>query len=220
MVRRTLTPTVDSGDSARWLTIQRASEMLGVSQATLRVWSAHGKLRTYITPGGHRRFLESELRGMVDQQETLPPNLSELLLASRERYEAVARKAVASSPWLRTFDDAARLTFRILGNSMLQLLTVYLVAGRRERERCLAQGREVAERYGAQAASLGLSLPQTTEAFLLFRNPVLETVTRWFREQPSARRGPEDVLRRVNTFMDEVLVKMSAAHEAAGRANA
>jgi excisionase family DNA binding protein len=220
MVRKTLTPVMDPGDSARWLTIQRASEMLGVSQATLRVWSDSGKVRTYVTPGGHRRFLESELRGMVDQHETLPPNLSELLLASRERYEAVARKAVASSPWLRTFDDTARLTFRILGNSMLQLLTVYLVAGRRERERCLAQGREVAERYGAHAASLGLSLPQTTEAFLLFRNPVLETVTRWIREQPSARKGSEDVLRRVNTFMDEVLVKMSAAHEAAGRANA
>lgn len=202
-------------EPGRWVGIGRASELLGVNPATVRQWSDHGRLRMYVTPGGHRRFLESELIELVGRgAPDSPSHLSDLILATRERYETVARRWLADRSWFIAFDEPARQTFRILGNSMLQLMTGYLVAGRRERERCLEQGRQVAERYGAHAAELGLSLPQTTEAFLLFRNPVLDSVTRWLREQPAARRGSEDSLRRVNAFMDQALVRMAAAHEA------
>jgi hypothetical protein len=142
------------------------------------------------------------------------PPLAEILLASRERYEALARRCMTDSAWYQTFDESARRRFRILGSSMLGLVCTYVTAGRRERERSLVEGREVAEEYGAEAGRLGLSLPQATEAFLLFRTPVLESITRWVRARQLAGRDADELLRRVNHFMDQVLLSMASSHDA------
>ena len=154
----------------RWVSIRRAAEILGVNEATLRSWSDAGKLRTFTTPGGHRRFSEEDLRSLTDAPGARAPGpaLAEILLGSRERYEALARRCLAGNAWFASFDDAARRRFRILGGSMLGLVCTYLTGGRRERERSLAEGLEIATEYGAEAARLGLSLPEATEAFLLF----------------------------------------------------
>lgn len=199
----------------RWVSIRRAAEILGVNQATLRGWSDAGKVRTFTTPGGHRRFSEEDLLSLTSPAAAPParPALAEILLASRERYEALARRCLAGSAWFASFDGAARQRFRILGGSMLGLVCAYLTAGRRERERSLVEGRAVAAEYGAEAARLGLSLPEATEAFLLFRTPVLESVNRWLRERGSTGREGDELPRRVNHFMDQVLVSMAAAHE-------
>jgi len=134
------------------------------------------------------------------------------LLASHDRYELVARQAL-SSPWFQRFDADARRQFRLLGTSMLNLLTTYLVASSStEREHALGRGRELAAEYGAMATRLGLSLAEATEAFLLFRNPVLETVHQWLSGQPPSRPAGE-MLGRVNHFMDQVLIVMTSAHE-------
>lgn len=199
----------------RWVSIRRAAEILGVNQATLRSWSDAGKLRTFTTPGGHRRFSEDDLLSLTnpDPARAARPALAEILLASRERYEALARRCLAGSAWFGSFDDAARQRFRILGGSMLSLVCAYLTAGRRERERSLAEGRAVAAEYGAEAARLGLSLPEATEAFLLFRTPVLESLNRWLRERGSTAREADELPRRANHFMDQVLLSMAGAHE-------
>jgi hypothetical protein len=140
--------------------------------------------------------------------------LSELLLGSRERYEALARRRLGESAWFLAIDELGRRRFRVLGSSMLNLIGTYLGGGRRERERSLAEGRELASEYGAESARLGLTLPQATEAFLLFRTPVLESLNRWLRERAATQRETEALPRRANQFMDQVLVSMAAAHEA------
>jgi len=102
----------------------------------------------------------------------------------------------------------------MLGGSMLRLLTTYVVASSpSEREHALGRANELAAEYGAMATRLGLTLAEATEAFLLFRNPVLETVHQWLRDaSPPPRQGGE-ALSRVNVFMDRVLVTMTDAHE-------
>lgn len=201
--------------AARWVSIRRACEILGVNQATLRNWTDDGRVRAYLTPGGHRRYQERELQAMTERvaQRSDAPSLESLMLRSRERYESLARQCLGSSPWFQSFDADARLRFRILGNSMLHLLASFVMASsRHERQRCLQQGREVATQHGIESAELGLSLTQATEAFLLFRNPVLECVTRWV-SAPQGHAQVGEVLKRVNYFMDQVLVTMAAAHE-------
>lgn len=139
--------------------------------------------------------------------------LSTALLASHERYESVARQAL-SSPWFQRFDGAARRQFRLLGTSMLNLLTTYLVAvNPAEREYALTRGRELAAEYGEMATRLELTLAEATEAFLLFRNPVLETVHQWLGSQTPPSRQAGEMLGRVNHFMDQVLIVMTSAHE-------
>jgi hypothetical protein len=60
---------------------------------------------------------------------------------------------------------------------------------------------------------LGLTLAEATEAFLLFRNPVLETVHQWLGAQSQPSRQQSEMLGRVNHFMDQVLIVMTGAHE-------
>jgi hypothetical protein len=97
---------------------------------------------------------------------------------------------------------------------MLRSLSAYLVAdARREQQRCLRQGRDLAAEYGDLAAGAGLSLAEATEAFVVFRHPVLEGVQRWLREQGGSGLLMGEMLRRVDHFMDRALVDMATAHE-------
>lgn len=202
---------------ARWVSIRRAAEILGVNQATLRQWGDAGKIRSFTTPGGHRRFCEDDLLALTRarQPEARQPTLAEMLLNSRERYDSLVRRCLTQNPWFQAFDEVARRRFRILGSSMLSLVSAHLTAGRRERERTLEEGRTVAAEYGAEAARLGLSLPQATEAFLLFRTPVIESITRWIGQRRPSQREADELMRRANHFMDQVLLSMASAHEAA-----
>ena len=211
----TTRPLVEAAGTARLISIRRAAEILGVNQATVRQWSDAGKLRAFTTPGGHRRFDEQELLTLSRGPAVMPgPLLGEFLLGSRERYEALARRCTAESSWYQVFDDAARRRFRILGSSMLNLIGVFLTGGRRERDRALEEGRDVAIEYGAEAARLGLNLPRATEAFLLFRTPVLESLNRWVSDRQPPRREADELLRRASYFMDQVLLSMAGTHEA------
>jgi hypothetical protein len=195
--------------------MRRACEILGVNQSTLRAWTDGGRVPVFLTPGGHRRYREADLRALLESgghASSVEP-LSAALLASHDRYEQVARQAL-SSPWFERFDVAARRQFRLLGTSMLNLLTTHLVAtSPAERELALGRARELAAEYGEMATRLGLTLAEATEAFLLFRNPVLETVHQWLGTQAPPSRQAGDMLGRVNQFMDQVLVAMTAAHE-------
>ncbi|MCC7367645.1 MAG: helix-turn-helix domain-containing protein [Chloroflexi bacterium] len=203
-----------SPEDGPWIGMRRACEILGVNQSTLRAWTDSGRVPVFLTPGGHRRYREADLRALVESsggQHTEP--LATALLASHERYEQVARTAL-SSPWFQRFDAPARRQFRLLGVSMLNLLTTHLVATTSpERDDALVRGRELAAEYGEMANRLGLTLAEATEAFLLFRNPVLETVHQWLGAQTNPTRHASDMLSRVNHFMDQVLVVMTAAHE-------
>lgn len=41
--------------------IKEASKLLGVSKSTLRRWEKEGKMKSYRTIGGHRRYVKNEL---------------------------------------------------------------------------------------------------------------------------------------------------------------
>jgi excisionase family DNA binding protein len=49
------------GDEPEWLTLGAAAKYLGIAQSTVRVWTDGGRLPVFYTPGGHRRFLRSDL---------------------------------------------------------------------------------------------------------------------------------------------------------------
>ena len=210
-----------------WVGMRRACEILGVNQSTLRHWTARGRVPFFLTPGGHRRYREADLLALTEPGTVAETGagtpLANALLASHDRYESVARRVLRSSTWSRQFDDDARRRFRLLGSSMLRLLSSYVVSvGRPERERCLRRGRALATEYGQAAVAMGLSATEATEAFVVFRRPVLELVQQWLGEQPRYAAESGDPLRRVNHFMDEILVSLVSAYEgqAAGRSAA
>lgn len=58
--------------SLDWLTIGQAAKYLGVSKDTLRRWEKRGKMKSYRTPGGRRRYTMYDLELAMRPQKTVP----------------------------------------------------------------------------------------------------------------------------------------------------
>src|ERR1700737_3179647 len=58
--------TTQKASSADWLTLGKASKMLGVHGATLREWADKGLIESFQTPGGHRRFALADIRSFLE----------------------------------------------------------------------------------------------------------------------------------------------------------
>lgn len=52
-------------DETEWLTLGQAAAFLGVAESTVRRWSDVGRLQTFFTPGGHRRFARHDLEALI-----------------------------------------------------------------------------------------------------------------------------------------------------------
>jgi excisionase family DNA binding protein len=48
-----------------WYTLGQAAAFLGAAQSTVRKWADGGRLRTFYTPGGHRRFRRADLEAFL-----------------------------------------------------------------------------------------------------------------------------------------------------------
>jgi len=48
-------------EAPEWLTLGEAARYLGVAQSTVRKWADMGRVETFKTPGGHRRFRRDDL---------------------------------------------------------------------------------------------------------------------------------------------------------------
>jgi excisionase family DNA binding protein len=53
-----------------WLSVHEACELLGVVPATLRRWSTAGRVPSFTTPGGHRRFSRLEILSLLPSQNS------------------------------------------------------------------------------------------------------------------------------------------------------
>src|ERR687888_1738696 len=50
-----------------WLTLGQAAKYLGVAQSTIRKWSDQGRVPTFYTPGGHRRYRRRDLDAFLER---------------------------------------------------------------------------------------------------------------------------------------------------------
>jgi len=65
--RRRLAPVQDE-----WLTLGQAATYLGVAQSTMRKWTDSGRVVSFKTPGGHRRYKRSDLDQFLDRSGPAP----------------------------------------------------------------------------------------------------------------------------------------------------
>ena len=63
------------GNSERLLTPGEVAALFRVDPKTVTRWAASGRISSIRTPGGHRRFRESEVRALLagDDLEIQPP---------------------------------------------------------------------------------------------------------------------------------------------------
>ena len=109
--------------------LSEASQVLGVSPATLRRWSDAGRLRVFTTPGGHRRFSRDALERLLPADRSRRPSIGGAGLSPgriARTYRRASRDAAPELPWVLTLTDEQRLQFRergqLLAASVLQFL--------------------------------------------------------------------------------------------------
>lgn len=199
-----------------WLTIRQAAARLGVSPATLRLWTAAGKIPARVTPGGHRRYAVVEVERLQTGARAAEweSTAAALVTALRARYARLGRQEVQRRPWFASFDAAARERAHALGEQLLEQIARLLAApGARERAPLLRDARRIGAQYGRELARLGLSASDALEAFLLFRSPIVDSVTAVVRTQPGLALPAGQALEAVTHYLDTVLLALTRAYE-------
>ncbi|MFQ6057743.1 MAG: recombinase family protein [Anaerolineae bacterium] len=205
----------EAAEGVKWLSLQQASELLGVHPATLRQWADRGKIRVFRTPGGHRRFAEEDVQALLQAKPR--PDLArevELLVQSalgRTRWQ-VGEGRLANESWYRRFDEPTRKHHRVLGRRLLGLLMRYL-SDEGGRSAVLGEARDIGREYGDLALRRGLSLSEALRAFLFFRDFLLESVL----QLPSSTVDVATIHHQINAFVDQVLLAMVEACEGGGK---
>ena len=194
-----------------WLALGAASRLVGVGPDTLRRWADSGKVESFTTPGGHRRFLRSGLEAMVNAPRRHRYGVDRLS-GSPE----IVRGDAAGQPWQARLSAEQRVEFRRWGQRTFQLVLDYVGARRRsERELLLAEAEKMGGLYGQEASRAGMPLAEAVEAFLYYRSPVLEAIAAHLRRRAADISDVTAAHREATAAIDQVLVALVSSYRSA-----
>jgi excisionase family DNA binding protein len=205
---------LDLPSDVKWLSLQEASEILGVHPSTLRQWADAGKIPTVRTPGKHRRFAESDVRALLEPEPLQPPGVQLLVQSAlgRTRLEVGGGKLNEQS-WYQRFDEADKVEHRELGRKLLSLVIQYLTQPS-DRPAVLEDARLLGRSYGERSLVSKLTLTESVRAFLYFQDFLMDGVVQM--SETMKQRANIDLVsthQQINTFINEVLVAMLDVYE-------
>ena len=196
--------------SAEWLTLGEASRFLGVDESTLRSWADAGRVATFRTPGGHRRFSRAALdRFLEEGRQEAEPRLADLIGPHADRLVPGALDQIRSQRWYNALDEQTARAIGLVCQRLMDALAGYLPGGSRQREH-LRSGEEAGAELGRRVAVLRLSAVDATEAFLFFKHIITEAVSTRLPLPPD---GKVRSLRRIDTFLNAVLLGMMSGFD-------
>lgn len=208
----------DVSVAARWIGLEEARRLLGVSATTLRRWSDAGIVETFVTPGGHRRFDADSVRKLLPGRGGRPTmeRLGETPeRISRAYHRASERNAI---PWVGALDERQRSAFREHGQAVARELLATLDAPTESDHKAhLASASATAAQYGVAAAAHGVPVAATVQTFLQFRRPFLLELVAVARRRGLDTTATTDLVGRASDAVDELLVATMRAYEEALR---
>jgi len=193
-----------------WLTIHEASDLIGVSPATLRRWTEAGDLEAFVTPGGHRRFARSSILSLLPSVPKRRRRLHELG-ETPERVVRQYRRELAEHPspgdWVQQLGEADRESFREPGRRILTGVLGFLDAATpEESERSLGGAMDASSWYGSMARERGIGIDVLTETFLQFRMPFLHELGRIARRRRLQTDEAMDLLLAASRVFDRLIL--------------
>jgi excisionase family DNA binding protein len=203
--------------TTRWITLGQACKLLGVNESTLRRWADAGHVRSFRTPGGHRRFSEDDLRGLVAGQAAS---------ATREPYTSISNMALSrirrrlqrgrshSAHWYSGLEEEEREHLRPLGRRLVALVSDYLSKGAR-RGPILDEARQIAREYGNSVAHDGLSLRDTLDAFMFFRKTLDETAMEEAQKSDMTVDKALELWELLSNLEEQMLLSITESYEEA-----
>ncbi len=196
--------TQQSGPArGKWLTLEQASERLGVHPTTVRRWADEGALDAFLTPGGHRRFRLVDLERFEQEHHR-----SRCPIAPQQGLvdHAIAhtRQDIPGQQWVAPYGEAERETQRYLGRRLMGLTLQYLARTDDSLE-LLAEARAIGSQHASNALHRGQSLADLLQAISFFRTTLVEVA---LLEHPQStltqREASVRMLRRIERLLGEV----------------
>jgi len=199
------------------LTLGKASLFLGVSGTTLRHWTDEGRVRAYVTPGGHRRYEESDLDAFMRSRRQAR-GVKELVARIEERAleQGAARQHFSSMPWYGGLTEQHRLQFRERGRKLVELIVLHTAHPSRQ-DALLEEARALGGEYGRHLRELGLPLTEALEAFTFQRSGIVDAALEVLEDRQPVNRRALEAFPRVIGLMDRVLLSLVEAYQKEGR---
>jgi len=193
------------------VSLSGAAAIAGVSVSTLRRWADEGRLPSFRTPGGHRRFKVSDVQGALLPARTGATAAEEFgdLATSRIRRQLAAPRT-RELDWIGGIDESARERLGLLGRHLLTTIEEYL-SRRRTRAAVLAEARQFGLFYGRELISAGFSIRQAVEAFTFFRRAIEEASRRYSTH--GTPHEADDLRDQLDVLNDRVLLGIAEAYE-------
>lgn len=189
-----------------WLSLSDAAKLLGVHPSTVRLWSDKGVLPTHRTSGGHRRYRREEVTlwsNTAREVRIEPENI--MHMAIKNVRVQIGEANLEAESWYQKLDEHARRQYRESARSLSQGLMTYLAAENGDTAEAHAIGYE----YASRARRYGLSEVDATRALLFFRNVLIESVMKVYREANiHSGRAWEEILHKMHTFTDLILLSL------------
>ena len=185
-----------------------------MSEATLRLWTDEGKIRAFVTPGGHRRYSRTDLRrfaglqGKVHGVKDLVSGLEEAALLQRE----TAQTSFPETEWYGNLSPESHRSLAQFGRQLLDLVIRYITEPAR-RDEIVEEVRGVGRDFGSELVGLGMPLTDTLEAFLLHRTPFVNVVTNLMKKREALDERALEAIPLVNRIMDEALMSLVTVYQ-------
>ena len=206
-------------EERRWLTLSAASKLLGVHPATLRHWADAGQVRSYRTPGGHRRFDAADLREFLVKASTpgarppdVGPDAALLETALVQTRSELRQTPPDEKTWYSAFDEEGRKRQRLLGRQLYEE-AVRFITHPEQREQMLLSGRVLGKAYAESSLQYDISLLETVEAFQFFRENLLQALTSADANVHSTDLDEARLRQDVDLLLNEVLFGLIDAYE-------
>lgn len=202
-----------------WLSLSEIAAELGVHPSTVRNWADQGRIPVHRTQGGHRRFKRSEIElWRHSQQASLPDEASLVVQDAMKRTRMqISEGRLEAESWYQKLDEEARSQYRRSGRSLLQGLIAYLSSDGVHAE---AEARALGFEYASRGRQYGLSILDATQAFLFFRNTLMDAMLAVYED--AAVRSPvvwSDMFRKIGGFTDRIMVTLLETYQAFERSN-
>jgi excisionase family DNA binding protein len=220
-------PDTTSIRSGRWLSLGPASQLLGVDPDTLRRWADAGRVETWTTPGGHRRFDRAALERLaadrggraVRSLSTLGASPARLTRVYQRHYatdtqHSSLRPTAAGAPV-----DAEREAYRRDGRLLIAELIAFLDArpgDTRTRDRLEAEASAVVDDQAVRLARGGASLTEAVSRFVVARQPFLAELAQLGRRRSLDPARLADLYGDASALLDRLLLRFIETHQRAG----
>lgn len=203
-----------------WLSLRDAAQLLGVHPSTVRLWSDKGILPVHKTQGGHRRYRRREIllwaeSSSKSREEALEPEgmMREVVKTVRMQ---ISEGRLQEESWYQKLDEEARAQYRMSARSLFQGLMNYVASNG---EDAAAEAYAIGYEYASRARRYNLSYVDAAKAFLFFRNSLVESVAKVYREAHVPAKQATEMYARMHAFTDEILISLLETYRKLENAN-